>query len=64
MAVCEIPSGKGRVIVSRLQLRGRLMKGEETDSLYARRVDPVLQKYLLNLLSCAAAPAAGSRNPI
>ena len=64
MAACEIPSGKGRVIVSRLQVRGRLMKGEETDSLYARRVDPVLQRYLLNLLSWAVAPAAGSRNPV
>lgn len=50
-AVFEIPYGRGKVIVSRLQLRGRLVASEETTRLYARRPDPVLQRYLLNLLS-------------
>lgn len=50
-AVFEIPYGRGKVIVSRLQLRGRLVASEDTTQLYARRPDPVLQRYLLNLLS-------------
>ncbi len=53
-AVVEIPYEKGRVIVSRLQLRGRLVKQDVEDSLYERRVDPVLQRYLLNLISYAS----------
>ncbi|MBM2841317.1 MAG: glycoside hydrolase family 2 sugar binding protein, partial [Bacteroidetes bacterium] len=53
-AVYEIPFGKGRVIVSRLQLRGRLMRGNTPDTLYARRPDPVLQRYLLNLVGYAS----------
>ncbi len=42
----------GVVVVSRIQIRGRLT--EEADpgtDLYSRRVDPVAQQYLLNLLS-------------
>ena len=50
-AVFEIPCGKGRIVVSRLQQRGRLMKGEADDSLFSRRPDPVLQRFFLNLLS-------------
>lgn len=53
-AVYEIPFGKGRVIVSRLQLRGRLMQGNTLDTLYARRPDPVLQRYFLNLVGYAS----------
>ncbi len=52
-AVFEIPYGKGKVIVSRLQLRGRLMKGTQPHQLYARRPDPVIQRYLINLVSYA-----------
>lgn len=53
-AVFEAGVGKGRVIVSRLQLRGRLMTRGSPDSLYERRTDPVLQRYLLNLISYAS----------
>jgi beta-galactosidase len=51
--VIEIPFGKGKVIISRLQLRGRLMPGPDTNDLFSRRADPVIQQYLLNLLDCA-----------
>lgn len=53
VAVFEVPYGNGRVIISRLQLRGRLVQTKEPDTLYARRVDPVLQQYLINLISYA-----------
>lgn len=53
-AVFEIPYGKGTVIVSRLQLRGRLVRGNEPGTLYARRPDPVLQRYLVNLVGYAS----------
>ncbi|MER3524887.1 MAG: hypothetical protein C4326_12770 [Ignavibacteria bacterium] len=49
-AVFEVPMEKGRVIVSRLQMRGRLVPGSGPDHLFARRPDPVLQRYLINLL--------------
>jgi len=55
-AVFEIPCGKGRVVVSRLQLRGRLLDGTPGGSLFARRTDPVLQRYLLNLVKYALTP--------
>ncbi|MDI6802798.1 MAG: glycoside hydrolase family 2 TIM barrel-domain containing protein [Bacteroidota bacterium] len=50
LAVFEIPIGKGKVLVSRLQLRGRLVNRFRPSQLYDRRVDPVIQQYLLNLL--------------
>lgn len=50
-AVFEIPCGKGRIVVSRLQQRGRLIGGAAGDSLFSRRADPVLQRFFLNLLS-------------
>jgi hypothetical protein len=52
-AVFEIPYGRGKVIVTRLQLRERLVRGEGPDTLYARRPDPVLQRYLVNLVNYA-----------
>jgi hypothetical protein len=52
-AVFELQSGSGRILVSRLQLRGRLVGSNGNDALYQRRPDPVLQRYLLNLLSYA-----------
>lgn len=52
-AVFEVPIEKGTVIVSRLQVRGRLVSGSGTDHLFARRPDPVLQQYLINLLAYA-----------
>ncbi len=50
--VLETVWGEGVVVISRLQLRGRLT--EESDpgtGLYSRRVDVIAQQYLLNLLS-------------
>jgi hypothetical protein len=52
-AVFEIPFGEGKVIVSRLQLRGRLRRSNSRDSLFSRRPDPVLQQYFLNLVHYA-----------
>jgi hypothetical protein len=51
--VMEMSVGKGRVIVSRLQLRGRLVRRDGNGGLFERRVDPVLQRYVVNLLSYA-----------
>lgn len=53
-AVFEIPYGLGTVLVSRLQIRNRLCLEEQPSSLYGRRPDPVLQRYVLNLLAWAA----------
>lgn len=52
-AVFEIPFGNGKVIVSRLQLRGRLVNKFGSSQIYDRRVDAVIQQYLLNLLEYA-----------
>jgi hypothetical protein len=52
-AVFELPIGKGRVLVSRLQLRGRLVRGRSSDSPFVHRPDPVLQRYFMNLLRYA-----------
>lgn len=56
-AVLEIPYGRGMVIVSRLQVRGRLSPGKEGE-FFARRYDPVAARYLLNLLAFYPADAA------
>jgi len=53
VVVFEVPYSNGRVIISRLQLRGRLVQAQETNTLYARRVDPVLQQYFINLITYA-----------
>lgn len=50
-ALTDGSHGKGTLVFSRLQVRGRLVAKEESDDLYARRVDPVAQRYLLNLLA-------------
>ncbi|MEA3346750.1 MAG: discoidin domain-containing protein, partial [Candidatus Auribacterota bacterium] len=43
---------KGVIVISRIQVRGRLIEESDTEKkLYSRRVDPVAQQYLLNLLS-------------
>ncbi len=52
--VIEIPYGDGRVIISRIQVRGRLMGSPESASLYGRRKDPVAQRFLMNLLGWAS----------
>ena len=48
-AVMEIPSGKGWIIISRIQIRGRLLLGKQ-GSLYERRYDPVAEQYFWNLI--------------
>ena len=53
-AVFQIPLERGRVIVSRLQLRGRLLSSSNSQKLFARRIDPVAQRYLMNLLAYAS----------
>lgn len=50
-AVMEIPYGKGWVIISRIQVRGRLLPDRQQDGLYGRRYDPVAEQYLTNLIS-------------
>jgi beta-galactosidase len=54
VAVCEIPLERGTIIVSRLQVRGRLAPGPRNHGLYDRRPDPVLQRYLSNLIRYAS----------
>ena len=53
-AIFEIRRGSGRVIISRLQLRGRLVGSNESKDIYSRRPDPVLQQFVLNLVSYAS----------
>lgn len=52
--VMEWRVGGGRVIVARLQVRGRLQGEPGGDPLYGRRTDPVAQRFLLNLLAWAS----------
>lgn len=49
-AASELDVEKGRIVLFRLQLRGRLTEGERSDHLFARRVDPIAQQLLMNLL--------------
>jgi beta-galactosidase len=51
LAAAEMSYGNGKIILWRLQVRGRLIQREPSENLYARRVDPVAQKLLLNLLT-------------
>lgn len=50
-AVMEIPYGDGMVIISRLQIRGRLLPNQESTGLYDRRYDPVAERYFRNLVA-------------
>lgn len=50
-AVMEIPCGKGWVIISRIQVRGRLLPETSSPELYGRRYDPVAEQYFRNLLA-------------
>ncbi len=50
VAVAEVSAGGGTIVLSRLQMRGRLTGSREADALYGRRADPVARRYLLNLL--------------
>lgn len=53
-AVMEIPYGKGWIIISRIQTRGRLLRRAHSRALYARRYDPVAERYFWNLLKAYA----------
>ncbi len=50
-AVLEIPYEKGWIIISRIQVRGRLLQEESSAELYGRRYDPVAEQYLWNLIT-------------
>jgi len=56
-AVLEIPYGQGRVLISRLQLRGRLNPEQNNGNLFDRVYDPVTEVYLGNLLRYALEPS-------
>jgi len=58
--VQEIQYGSGLVIVSRIQTRGRLNANRHGGALFDRRVDPVAQRYFLNLMSYAGKRKSGS----
>ncbi len=57
-AASEVNAGKGKIILFRLQLRGRLIERGNNDSLFARRIDPVAQQLLMNLLEYGERTAA------
>ena len=52
VGILEYRSGKGKVIVSSVELGGRL-SGKEVKNLFDRRHDPVACKFLLNLITYA-----------
>ena len=51
IAAAEIPFGNGKIIINRIQTRGRLLSNERSSDLFARRADPVARQLLLNLIS-------------
>jgi beta-galactosidase len=51
VATGQVTCGRGKVVFSRIQVRGRLVPGPSTGGLFDRRPDPVAQQYLLNLLA-------------
>ncbi len=50
-AVMFTSIGRGCIVVSRIQTRGRLAAAGEGDDLFARRMDPVACQYMLNLVT-------------
>jgi len=50
VAAAEVAAGGGTIVLSRLQIRGRLTGLRDADTLYGRRSDAVAQRYLLNIL--------------
>ncbi|MEK7819013.1 MAG: glycoside hydrolase family 2 TIM barrel-domain containing protein [Bacteroidota bacterium] len=51
VAVSEVEYGKGKIILSRIQIRERLIAFQSSyKTLFARRPDPVAQQYVLNLI--------------
>jgi hypothetical protein len=52
LAAAEAKVGRGQVIISRIQTRGRLVGNGQSSSLFDRRTDPVAQRLFVNLLAC------------
>jgi hypothetical protein len=50
-AVLYARAGRGCVVVSRIQTRGRLAGGDDAGHPFDRRVDPVARQYMLNLVT-------------
>jgi len=50
-AVMFMRAGRGCVVVSRIQTRGRLSGIGDPDHLFSRRRDPVARRYMLNLVA-------------
>jgi hypothetical protein len=50
VAAAETAVGSGKVILCRLQVRGRLVPSGTPDALFARRMDPVARQLMLNLI--------------
>lgn len=50
-ALMEIPYGAGWVIISRIQIRDRLLRDNSSNELYKRRYDPIAEQYFWNLLT-------------
>ena len=64
VAAAEIAIGSGKVIISRIQSRGRLVGNHQSGSIYERRTDPVAQRYILNLVWYASKLSNVSANAI
>lgn len=63
-ALAELQAGEGKVVVSRLQVRGRLVGSKQRQGLFSRRIDPVAQQYVLNLLSAYTGGAKGTNREV
>ena len=48
--IFEVAIGAGKVVVLEVELRGRLTAEEDPAPIYNRRVDPIAQRLLLNLI--------------
>jgi hypothetical protein len=58
--VLEYKIGKGTLVVSRVEVHGRLM-GEEQKDLWSRRPDPVAQRLFVNLITEAYEKGEGGK---
>lgn len=50
-AASEVEYGKGKIVLIRIQVRGRLTRTSQPGTLYSRRIDPVAQLLLLNIFA-------------
>ena len=63
IALAEVASGAGRILISRLQTRGRIDRNRTSSRLFERRRDPVAQQYMLQLVSYAAQVSRAEQSP-